>query len=379
MYCPGISVKKTSKILFLTLRSDWGGAPKHIDILFNNIGKEFLIYFAAPISEPFGVTWYKTVGKERFFELEHRRFSIAKLFELKSFIRKNEIKIIHAHGKGAGLYGRLLKIILSDRTKVIFTFHGLHIDQYSTLKRDIYLLYERFFSRFTDLFINVSNGEQKKCIDNKIFPFDKSKVVYNAVPKVINQKPKLTLRAELQLPINKYIVLSIVRFSFAKNIEDTIAIAELLKLDNRFLFVLVGDGETRIEIENLVRTKALDNILFTGFKDNALDYITASDVYLSTSRWEGLPYSLIEASMMGLPTVATDVVGNNEVIKNDFNGKLFKYGDLKTAVKYLIELCTNNKRSDFFSQNAKLFYIDNFSVDIMITQMQKIYTSFIKN
>lgn len=377
MYCIGISVKKTSKILFLSLRSDWGGAPKHIDILYKNIGPDFLIYFAAPIGEPFGVSWYKSVGKERFFELEHRKFSISKLLELKSFIKNNKIKIIHAHGKGAGLYGRLLKIILSERIKVIFTFHGLHIDQYSTFKKDIYLLYERLFSRYTDLFINVSNGEQKKCVDNKIFTLQKSKVVYNAVTEVINQNPKPSLRAELKLPVDKYIVLSIVRFSFAKNIEETIAIAELLKLDDRFLFVLVGDGETRIEIENLVRTKALNNILFTGFKDNPLDYIAASDVYLSTSRWEGLPYSLIEASMMGLPSIATDVVGNNEVVKSDFNGKLFNPGDLRTAVNHIIEICIDNSLLDNYSKNAKIFYNDNFSVDKMITEMQNIYSAFV--
>ena len=66
--------KRHTKILFLTLRSDWGGAPKHIDILYKNIDPEFLIYFAAPISEPYGISWYESAGKERFFELQHRKF-----------------------------------------------------------------------------------------------------------------------------------------------------------------------------------------------------------------------------------------------------------------------------------------------------------------
>ena len=143
------TLKKDAKILFLTLRSDWGGAPKHIDILYKNIGPDFLTYFAAPISEPYGVSWFESVGKERFFKLEHRKFSVSKFFELKTFIRDNGIKIVHAHGKGAGLYGRLLKILLSDSIKVIFTFHGLHIDQYSQLKKRLYIIYEKFFSRYT--------------------------------------------------------------------------------------------------------------------------------------------------------------------------------------------------------------------------------------
>ena len=370
-------LEKSSKILYLTLRSDWGGAPKHIDILYKNIGPDFLIYFAAPISEPYGTSWYKLVGKERFFELEHRKFSISKLFELKSFIKKNEIKIVHAHGKGAGLYGRLLKILLSNRIKVIFTFHGLHIAQYNQLKKKIYIYYERFFSRYTDLFINVSRGEQENCIKYGIFSPQKSQIVYNAIPEVKNEKSNVTLRSELNLPLDKFIILSIVRFSFAKNIEDTLAIAELLKFDKRFLFVLVGDGETREEIENQIKKKELNNVLLTGFKNNPLDYIAASNVYLSTSRWEGLPYSLIEASMMGLPSVATNVVGNNEVVRNNFNGKLYNPGDLKAAVNNVIEICTDNNLFECYSKNAKIFYKDNFSVDKMITQMQNIYNAFV--
>lgn len=368
-----INSKKPIKILLLSLRSDWGGAPKHIDILYKNIGPDFLIYFATPISQPYGVEWYQSVGKERFLELEHRRFSVIKLFQLKTFIKKSGITIVHAHGKGAGLYGRLLKILFPNRIKVIFTFHGLHIDQYSFFKKKLYLFYERIFSIFTDLFISVSYGEQNNCIRHKIFSKLKSKVVYNAIPKIINQKSKQLIRKELNLPTDKLLVLSIIRFSFAKNIEDTLRAAELLKSDNRFLFVLVGDGENRDQIESEIKSTNAGNILLTGFKENPLDYIAASDVYFSTSRWEGLPYSLIEASMIGLPIVASNVVGNSEVVQNGLNGKLFNFGDLKTAVNDILEICLNKNLSDSYGANAKEFYKSNFSIEGMIEQMQNIY------
>lgn len=370
-------MNSNNKILFLTLRSDWGGAPKHIDILSKNIDSEFQIYFAAPISEPFGKEWFTTYGKDRFFELKHRSFSLLKLWNLALFIKRNNIRVVHAHGKGAGLYARLIKLLLLSKVKVIFTFHGLHIAQYSPLKKKLYIFYEKVASKFTDLFINVSNGEQENCIKNKIFSPSKSKVVYNAIPLIINNKSKLQLREELNLSADKFIVLSIVRFSFAKNIEDTIAIAELLKQDNRFLFVLVGDGETRNDIENNIKNKGLNNILLTGFKENSLDYICCSDVYLSTSRWEGLPYSLIEASMMGLPIIATDVVGNNEVVFDGKNGKLFKTSDLKIAANNILEICTNKNLTDFYSINAKEIYAENFSVYKMITKMKNMYRTFL--
>ncbi len=372
-----ITSKKHTKILYLTLRSDWGGAPKHIDILFNNLDPDFNIYFAAPISEPYGISWYHSVGKDRFFELEHRRFSFIKLLQLRSFIKKNDIYIIHAHGKGAGLYARFVKLLLFSRVKLILTFHGLHIDQYSPLTKNLYLFYERILSRYTDLFINVSEGEKANCVKNGIFKPSKSIVIYNSIPKVIAQKTKLETRSDLNLPNDKFIILSLLRFSFAKNIEATLDIAQFLKDDNRFQFVLVGDGETKQEILEKINREKINNIILTGFKNNPNDYIIASDIYLSTSRWEGLPFALIEATMLGLPAVVSDVTGNNEVIKNSYNGKLFSPGDIKTAADYIVEICTNKNIAQQYSANAKVYFEEHFSIERMVNQTKDIYNKFV--
>ena len=368
--------KKHTKILYLTLRSDWGGAPKHIDLLFNNIGTDFNIYFAAPISEPYGISWHHSVGKERFFELEHRRFSFIKLLQLRSFIKKNDICIIHAHGKGAGLYARFVKLLLFSRVKLILTFHGLHIDQYNPLKKNLYLFYERILSRYTDLFINVSEGEKANCVKNRIFKPSKSVVIYNAIQRVTAHKTKPETRSDLNLPNDKFIILSLLRFSFAKNIEATLDIAQILKYDNRFQFVLVGDGETKQEVKERITQGNINNIILTGFKNNPNDYIIASDVYLSTSRWEGLPFALIEATMLGLPAVVSDVTGNNEVIKNLYNGKLFRLGDIQVAADYIVEICTNKNIAEQYSTNAKVYFEEHFSVERMVNQTKDIYNKF---
>ena len=75
---PNSNLKNKTKILYLTLRSDFGGAPKHIDLLFKNISPDFMIYFASPKSEPYGIQWYSAVGSERFFELQHNHVEHAR-------------------------------------------------------------------------------------------------------------------------------------------------------------------------------------------------------------------------------------------------------------------------------------------------------------
>ncbi len=322
-------------ILFITLRSGWGGAPKHIDLIFQNLFYRYHISIAAPIEEPYGTKWFKQMGKANYIELPHRKFSIIKFFKLRTFVKKNKIQIIHAHGKGAGIYARLLKLLFIPNVKVIFTLHGFHIDAYNLLQKKAYLLLEKSLSILTDLFINVSQGELNICLENNIYKKSKAKVIYNAIPQIEPHTDKITLRKRLSLPENNILILSLTRFSYMKNIEATIDIAELLKDENKYIFILVGDGEEKIFIENKIREKNLKNILLLGYKTNPDDYINASDIFLSTSRWEGLPYSLIEACMYGLPAVVTDVVGNNEIILNDYNGKLFKQEDILSAVTYI--------------------------------------------
>lgn len=63
---------------------------------------------------------------------------------------------------------------------------------------------------------------------------------------------------------------------------------------------------------------------FVGFTKEPMKYLQSSDLYLSTSRFEGLPYGLIEAASVGLPIVASNVKGNNEVVNNGYNGSFLK-------------------------------------------------------
>jgi glycosyltransferase involved in cell wall biosynthesis len=96
-------------------------------------------------------------------------------------------------------------------------------------------------------------------------------------------------------------------------------------------FLLIGEGEERKEAEELIRKSANSNVKLIGYKANIDEYLLATDVYLSTSLWEGLPYTLIEAARAGLPIVASNVTGNNEVAIHDYNGFLFDLNDLDSA------------------------------------------------
>ena len=366
------------KIILITLRSDIGGGPYHVNLLLKNLSDFFDFYIAAPLNKPYGFQWKEQLGINRFFELPFRSFNVIIFFRLLFFIKSNSIGIIHSHGKGAGLYSRLVKMFI-PQIKVIHTFHGIHIQEYSFISRNIYILLERLLNLLTNLFINVSFGEQKICLQYKIFNKKKSRVIYNAIHSIAYPlKTKIETRRKLSLPLEKFLIISVLRFSYQKNLPLLIRIAEQLNQNAKFSFLIIGDGEQRKEVEELILAKKIVNITLLGFKNNIIDYLFASDIYLSTSLWEGLPFSLIEAAACGIPIIASDVTGNNEVVNDAENGYLFELNKPDVAVNKILYLESSSDEQKIMSENSLKIVKDNFQLSTMINKMKDIYTNLNK-
>jgi len=346
----------------------------HVDQLVQNFNKNYKIYCAAPIEKPYGVKWLGKLGEEKFLELPFRSFSVKHFIRLIFFIRRNKIEIVHAHGKGAGIYARLAKIFTAN-TYLIFTFHGLHTEKYTRSQKYLYILLERVLGKFTNKFINVSNGERQRCIENKLFKKNKSIVIYNAIGIDENSYPaKNELRKKLNLPVDKFLILSVLRFDPSKNISAMLDIAQNLSDDKNFLFILLGDGEEKSSIEKKISEHKLDNVKLLGYQKNVDEYLHASDLFLSTSLWEGLPYSLIEAVRAGMPIVASDVTGNNEIVFDKQNGYLFQVDDIDSATGFIRELKKSIETLETFGQNSKTLFKDHFVLQRMINKLNNVYS-----
>lgn len=363
------------KIILITLRSDLGGGPYHIDLLLKNLSINYDFYMAAPLNKPYGIQWQQLLGKNNFFELPFRTFDVIRFLKLVFFIKSKSINVVHSHGKGAGLYSRMLKIFIPG-IKVIHTFHGLHIQQYNSILRNIYIILERVLNTLTDQFINVSFGEQNVCLKYKLFNKKKSRIIYNAInPITYPSQPKTELRRNLSLPLEQFLIISVLRFNFQKNLPLLVNIAERLRQNKRFLFLIIGDGEQRNEIETIISKKKMNNINILGFRTNVHEYLFASDIYLSTSLWEGLPYSLIEAATCGLPIIATNVTGNTEMVSDAENGYLFPLNNPDIAVKKILELESSPDLQKHMGNNSMRIAENKFQINSMIEQTRNLYRS----
>ena len=361
--------KNKKKVLLITVRADIGGGPRHVELLVK--GLPYPIFLACPPDKPYYFLWKENQKVKGIQTIPHRKFSIIAYFRLTIFCIKHKIDAIHSHGKGAGIYSRFLKILL-PHVYIIHTFHGIHLGNYTTLKRVTYLFLERLLSFLTNRFINVSYGEQKICWRNKMIRERKSIVIYNGIDEIERRSIK---KEEILNEKGKFVITTISRFDYPKNMTLALKVAEALKDFHDIQFLWVGDGENRSFLEASAKSMNLKNILFAGYRNDIDRYLSITDIYLSTSRWEGLPFSLIEALSLGIPIIATDVVGNNEVVNNGHNGLLFKPDHVEDAKIKILSLYYDKELYGRYSDNAYTDFKGKFSKEKMLQRLAKIYAS----
>jgi glycosyltransferase involved in cell wall biosynthesis len=136
----------------------------------------------------------------------------------------------------------------------------------------------------------------------------------------------------------------------------------------------IGNGEYKDEVEAYVKKEKLtNNIHFIGYRKNVDDYLEALDVYLSTSLYEGMPYTVIEALRSGCPCVVSDVVGNNELVEEDKCGYLYPLGNVEHASLKIIDLLSDEDKRARFSAAAVKSFNENYTLDKMILSHEHLY------
>ncbi|WP_422858221.1 glycosyltransferase family 4 protein [Flagellimonas sp. S174] len=355
-------------ILLITSRSDIGGGPVHLNYLINKLDRtKYRIFLACPFQDDFFLKWSKNQFIVSMLELPHRKINIVSILKLNNFIRKNKIVLVHSHGKGAGIYSRICKFF-NKKVKVIHTFHGIsNIILNQTIKGRIRNVYsEILLSKYTDYFIAVSKGESSLAKTTFKIGENNMITIYNGVEKpAVNNNEKN----------NHPLIISVVRFSPEKNMELSFEIAKEL---THFRFLWIGEGETKKLLEEKSRIQNVKNIDFLDFREHPFKEIDSNKVvFLSTSRGEGLPMALIEALSIGLPVVATDVIGNNEVVIDGYNGFLFNPANLNKIYQLLKRIFHEEDLYQRLRSNALMDYGNRFFIDKMIGKTEKLYDQII--
>ena len=215
------------------------------------------------------------------------------------------------------------------------------------------------FSKNVHIVTCPTKSTLKKLNELKIFPKNKLKLLYDPVLKInsINLKKKEKIDEQF---IDTTFILSIGRLTKQKNFLLLVkAFKEIKKKFPNLKLIILGEGEERNKIENLIRELSLNNNVFLmGYKKNIFNYLYNCECYISSSLYEDPGFSLIEAGFLNKFVIAADSnTGPTEILDNSKNGFLFKNNDKQSLVDRYFEY----KNSNFKEKNHRIKNLKKFS------------------
>jgi len=300
-------------ILQVLVSTQPGGGPQHVLALAAGLrAKGWRFVVAAPRD---GVLFERfTPVAVSVVETRTDRLNPLTVVNLVRLIRRHGVGLVHSHGKGAGLHGRLAARIAG--VPAVHTLHGLHYEQYGALGRAAYLGLERRLAAITRVIVNVSRAQQDEGLALGLFRPGQSRVVVNGVDSArlaARQLDRWDARAKLGLDQRALVIGSVARFDPVKQLDVLLRATTLVRPPATV--ALVGRGPEEARLRALAAELGLGpRAVFPGEVEDAARCLGAFDVYAAPSRKEGLPLGVLEAMALGLPVVASDIAAHREVL-----------------------------------------------------------------
>ena len=149
-------------------------------------------------------------------------------------------------------------------------------------------------------------------------------------------------------------------------------VIELAKHFPNVNFIIAGDGELRAELEAI----APNNVYFLGVQSSD-EMFSLADIVLLTSDSEGMPLTLIEGQMAGVPAIATDVGSVSEIVENEVTG-LVTSTQIDQIASSLGRLIDDSMLRSIMAKNAKERALDRFSIEKMVESHIQVYEQALK-
>ena len=357
-----------------------GGGPRHIYSLLEQMDRKEWDIMVCTHKD--GSHWDKWVALGiKPYDLVLRRLSLSTFFKLFKILRIEKPDLIHTHGKGPGLYGRVLGWMLG--IPVVHTFHGFQYKLLPFFNRLVYLIVENFLTLLTRHHIFVGNGEKEKAKVLRFLNDSNSSVINNGIDLDAIQRlvPADEEFASLGLGEDIKVFGTLSRVSPEKGLMTLLeGFAEAKKIFPKIGLIIIGDCPDEHEeyinaTQRFIHENGLEGaVKILGSREDAIEVLKCVDFYVSSSTSEGLPYNLLEALAIGKPVVATDIPGNNDIIRKSVEGVLVPANSPKClahGVLTLLELGPEEKKT--MEKNGILRIRDQFSLNLMTEKTFSLY------
>ena len=287
-------------------------------------------------------------------------FSVSANFKLINIVRKYKIDLIHAHYiMPPGLISVFCGMLLGVRTAI--TIHGSDI--FVLARNPLLQSLIKFILKKADYVFVVSDSLKNEVLKLGIEGMeDKLSVTYNTVDiKRFNPDKMTNFKEEMHIDPEKPVILFVGNLVWQKGVEFLIRAKEFLNEDA--VIVIVGGGPLFEELKGIVEFEDINDVIFTGARDDVDKIMPAADVFVLPSVSESFGIVILEAMASGKPVVATNVGGIPEIV-NDETGIIVRPEDPVALAEAIDKILKDKELQKRFSKAAREQVLPYTSVKI---------------
>ena len=351
-----------------------GGTSRHlIDVVTHAAGTEHVVVVppvrVGGLTDPTALDRLRDAGAEvRLLRMHRTPWSPANavaVTRLRALIRGLRPDVVHGHSSIGGLLARLAAT--GTGLPTVYTPNGI-----TQVRAGIAV--ERLLRGRTTMFVAVSASEAALALQLRLIGRRGIVVIPNGI-ELGAPEPPLDLRAELGLGADTPLVGTIARLVPQKAPEDFVAAcATVARLVPAARFVLIGSGELEAEVEQAVDRAGLrDRLIRIPALPGAAGVLGQLDVFALSSRFEGGPYSPLEAMRAGVATVLTAVVGSRDTVQDGVSGVIVPPGEPEQLGQAIADLLTDAPRRQAMAVAGRARVVARFDVRHMGAALDALY------
>lgn len=315
----------------------------------------------------------KAGGKVTCLTASNNAVMMTRIPALVDYIRKNQIDVIHAHLPWAGIVARIAGGL--TKTPVIYTEHNKQ-ERYHSITRWMNLLTIRYSRRI----IAVSSDVAESVMRFKPKLKTRVDVILNGVDPGQFERDTTKgnrIREQTGIPPGALVIGTVAVFRFQKRLDAWLQVAQ--SINRRFPdvhFIIVGDGPLREKIKAVSSELGLDSVVhFAGLQTDVRPYLSAFDIFMMSSIFEGLPVAMLEAMASRCCIVATAAGGIKEVIEDQLDGLLCDINDPLRLVDLVEIVIKSSQLRATLAENARKKIETKFSIDSMVRRLEQVYST----
>lgn len=264
--------------------------------------------------------------------------------QLRKVMNHENYDLLHCHTPMGGVIGR----IAAKKAKipyVIYTAHGFHFYKGAPIMNWLFFYpVERLLARYTDVLITINEEDFGQANRFHLRNKDSVKLIPGVgIDTQMKIETSIDLKSSLGIAKENTIIISVGELTKRKNHQVIIkAMKEVIKERPDIVYVICGSGELRGSLERLVSKLELEsNVKFLGYRTNIKEILSISDCFIFPSLQEGLPVALLEAMVVGLPVICSDIRGNRDLIKARQGGYVVEHQLVNEYANYIIKIISD--------------------------------------